>query len=277
MPRLAANARMYAVTPAVEAAWRALFGWAAGRAGVGLHYAEHPAPAPLEELWSRPDLGLAFMCGYPFATGGYAVAPVAAPLPAAERAEGRAVYWSDLVTRADGPVGGVGEARRIGWTVEHSQSGFHAPRRFLLERRASGEAPFTGHWVGPLVTPRRVIEALVAGEIDLGPLDSYWHDLLRVYEPGTAARLRTVASTSPTPMPLLVASAQVPPGSLERLGAALLGAGQDPEAAPLLDRLRLRGFAPVAPESYAVLLTEDEVSTGAPGSRRLTAAPGPSA
>ena len=64
-----ANARMYAVTPPVEAAWRELLAAVARDAQVPLTYLPYPAPQPLEVLWSRPDLGAAFMCGYPIALG----------------------------------------------------------------------------------------------------------------------------------------------------------------------------------------------------------------
>ena len=67
MAGLIANARMYAVTPAAEAAWRTILERAAARSGVPLTYMPYPAPAPLEALWRREDLGLAFMCGWPFA------------------------------------------------------------------------------------------------------------------------------------------------------------------------------------------------------------------
>ena len=65
---LAANARMYSVTPAVKAAWQELFAWVAKESGVPLAYLDHAAPAPLEDLWTRGDLGAAFMCGFPFAS-----------------------------------------------------------------------------------------------------------------------------------------------------------------------------------------------------------------
>ena len=38
----------------------------AHEAGVALNYVTYPAPQPLEQLWSRPDLGAVFMCGFPF-------------------------------------------------------------------------------------------------------------------------------------------------------------------------------------------------------------------
>ncbi|MEA2930720.1 MAG: hypothetical protein QOG38_3148, partial [Hyphomicrobiales bacterium] len=44
MTPLVANARMYAVTPAVSAAWRDLFAWVAKASGVPLTYLDHAAP-----------------------------------------------------------------------------------------------------------------------------------------------------------------------------------------------------------------------------------------
>jgi len=67
MSKWIANARMYAVTPAVEEAWRALLTQVAEDAGVLLHYVDYPAPQPLEHLWARADLGAVFMCGFPVA------------------------------------------------------------------------------------------------------------------------------------------------------------------------------------------------------------------
>src|SRR5436190_620117 len=84
---------------------------------------------------------------------------------------------------------------------------------FMLGYRQSrdgGKENLFAASVGPLLTPRRVIEALLQGDIDVGPLDSYVHDLLRVHEPDTASRLRTVESTAMTPIPPLIASLATP-------------------------------------------------------------------
>jgi ABC-type phosphate/phosphonate transport system substrate-binding protein len=271
MPPLAANARMYAVAPAARDLWRRLLEWSGRKAGVPLIYVEHAAPAPLEELWSRDDLGLAFMCGYPFARAGVipgeqadgtpvrwaGVKPVAAPVPADPRCGGRALYWTDFVVAADAPFRSLEDTfgRRIGWTVEHSQSGFNALRHHLLRHRGGRQNLFRES-AGPLVTPRQVVEAVLSGEIDVGPLDSYVHDLLRRFEPRTAARLRAVASTDPTPMPLLVASAGVDPALSERLRQALIAARDDADMAGVLAALGLAGFAAPEPEAYRVLLDQ---------------------
>ena len=44
--RLAANARMYAVTPAVKAAWQDLFAFVARASGVPLAYLDHACLGP---------------------------------------------------------------------------------------------------------------------------------------------------------------------------------------------------------------------------------------
>ena len=72
---------MYAVTPAVESAWRELLRQVAAEAGVALDYLPYPAPQPLERLWARADLGAVFMCGYPVALELAPVVPLAAPIP----------------------------------------------------------------------------------------------------------------------------------------------------------------------------------------------------
>ena len=98
------------------------------------------------------------------------------------------------------------------YTIGDSHSGFNAVRRHLLRFRSAARPGLYAQSVGPLHTPRRVIDALLADEIDVGPLDGYALDLLRRHEPALAAALKVVATTAPVPTPLLVASASCPDG-----------------------------------------------------------------
>lgn len=256
---LVANARMYAVDATTAAAWSGLFARIASLSGVGLDVIPHAAPAPLERLWQRDDLGLAFICGYPFARGEFPVRPVAVPVPAS--GDGRPVYATHLVVRTESEIatlqGSFG--KRLGWTVAHSQSGFNALRTHLLAYRRSG-ARLYAESIGPLLTPRRVIDTLLAGEIDIGPLDSYFYDLLLAVEPETAAKLRILETTAPRPMPLLVASRGVDNAIVAVLRAALMSAEKDGAAQSLLAQLRLSGFAAVDSESYQVLIREADAA-----------------
>jgi len=253
---LVANARMYAVTPAVKAAWQHLLAWAAKESGVPLSYIDHAAPAPLEALWARGDLGAAFMCGFPFASAAVRPLVLAAPIPSPPRYGGKACYCTDLVVRADSAFVQLSDTfgGRIGWTVEHSQSGYQAVRHHLAALRAARFA----QWIGPLVTPRRVIDALLRDAIDVGPLDSYVHDLLKRHEPETASKLRVVESTVMTPIPLLVASPGAADDAIARLRHALLSCHSAPELATTLDTLLLARFVAVDPADYDVLLDRGE-------------------
>jgi ABC-type phosphate/phosphonate transport system substrate-binding protein len=255
---LVANARMYAVTPEARAAWQALFAWVAKTSGVPLAYLDHAAPAPLETLWRRSDLGAAFMCGFPFASAAQRPSLIAAPVPSPPRYGGIPRYCTDFVVRADRAFVHLSDTfgGRIGWTVEHSQSGYNAVRYHLLRYRWERPEPLFAKWVGPLMTPRRVIEAVMAGEIDVGPLDSYVHDLLKHHEPETASKLRTIEPTVMNPIPPLVASPAVGGDTVELLRRTLLSCAAKSELAVILDALMLEGFAPVDPADYAGLLSQ---------------------
>ena len=255
---LIANARMYAVAPAVRAAWKDLFTWVAKASGVPLTYVDHAAPAPLEELWAREDLGMAFMCGFPFASADPAPRLIAAPVPAPPRYRGLPQYCTDFVVRTDCQFTRLNDISRgrIGWTVEHSQSGYNAIRHHLLQARREPREPLVLDWVGPLVSPRRVIEAVLDGTIDIGPLDSYVHDLLKRYDPETASRLRTIESTMMTPIPPLIASSTVSDAVVERLRGALLGDEIKTELSATLAALLVTRFVLVNPAGYQDLLAQ---------------------
>lgn len=254
---LVANARMYSVERTTANAWRALLAWVAAQAEVPLAYAEHPPPAPLEALWRRPDLGCALMCGYPWATWSPTRGPrpviIGAPVPC--EARGRAAYRTALVVRADSTATSLDDlrGRRFAYTTPHSQSGYQAVRRLLADRTAPAAPRFFEAVVGPLVAPRRVVQAVVTGEADAGPLDSYWLALLRLHEPATAARLRVVAHTEWTPLPVFVAAARTEPAAREALARALLAAGSARELEDLRATLALSDFVRPDPRTYDVL------------------------
>ncbi|HEY0909878.1 MAG TPA: PhnD/SsuA/transferrin family substrate-binding protein, partial [Bradyrhizobium sp.] len=146
---------------------------------------------------------------------------------------------------------------RLGYTVEDSHSGYNALRHHLLPYRRQFGATLYRASIGPLTTPRRVIEALVSGEIDVGPLDSYALDLMVRHEPELAKQIRTVATTDPAPIPFLVASRECPDDVVMSLQAALFRVGDAEACAEIRQRLCLQRFAPVVIEDYALMLGWD--------------------
>lgn len=256
---LLANARMYSATPAVKADWNTLLAWVLIRAGLHWNVVDYDAPAPLSVLWARDDLGLAMMCGLPFAQRGARPTLVAAPIPSPARYGGKPVYFTDIVVRADAAYrtledtfGGV-----IGYTLADSMSGGVALRHHLAPYRQAKGSRLYRKAVGELINARGVITALAEGRIDAGPLDSYYHDLLKVHDPEFAAQVRTIANTSALPIPPLVATADLPEETLAEVRKALHATAKATELAPVMQRLLLAGFAFPDPADYLPLAAMD--------------------
>jgi len=250
-----ANARMYSATPQVRADWKALLGWALRHAGLGWDVVDHDPPAPLNALWARPDLGLAMMCGLPFSRRESRPTLIAAPVPSPARYGGKPVYFTDIVVRADAPFRSLEDTfgGTLGYTLADSLSGGVAWRALLAPMKAGRTEKLYRKAVGDLIHARGVIDALMAGRIDVGPLDSYYHDLLRRNDPDFAARVRTVASTPARPIPPFIATTALDDATLARLRAALRAAVKDPALRAETDRLLLADFAVPDPADYAGL------------------------
>lgn len=265
MSGFVANARMYAVAPAAEAAWRELLGRIATEAGFAFDYLPYPAPQPLETLWSRPDLGAVFMCGYPIALRLADVVPLAAPVPDAPWAGGRAVYRSDLIVRADSPWRRLADSFEgcLGWTVEHSHSGFNALRHHLLAHLRPGRDRLYRETRGHLVTARRILDSVRDGTIDIGPLDAYWHMLIRRHAPELCAGIRILESTDVAPAPAFVCAPALGPEAAAVLRKAFAAAARRPWFAPLAAPLCLAGFQAVSHEDYAPTLAWDRAARAA--------------
>jgi ABC-type phosphate/phosphonate transport system substrate-binding protein len=259
------NARMYAVTPAIEAGWRSLLEHITQSAGVNFHYVPYSAPQPLEQLWSRPDLGCVFMCGYAIALGLAPVTPIAAPIPRANWAAGQALYRSDLIVRAEAPYQRLEDSfgARAGWTVEHSHSGFNAFRHHLLPYRTRERLRLYGQMLGKLLTARAVLDSVREGRIDIGPLDAYWHMLAARHAPELTEGIRVLATTELAPIPAFVTTADAPSELVTRLRTAFVGAANQPWFAPLGDLLLLDGFAAAGSAQYAPLLAWDREAKAA--------------
>ena len=234
---------MYSVTPECKAAWRTLLGWVLERAGVAARYEDHDPPALLSDLWRRDDLACVMMCGLPFSLRDPQPAILAAPVPSVPRYGGKAVYWSDIAVRADSKFENLADTlgRRAGYTLKDSQSGYFAFRHHLLRTFPGLQEPYPGI-TGSLLNPRGVIKALAENRIDVGPLDSYVHDLLKHGDPDFASQVRVIDSTDPTPMPPIVATASLPNATLERLRAAFLAVDAEPALASAREALLIERF-----------------------------------
>jgi ABC-type phosphate/phosphonate transport system substrate-binding protein len=250
-----ANARMYSVSPRVKHAWERLLRWVLDDAALPWEVIGYDAPRPLNALWARDDLGLVMMCGLPCARRTPRPQVIAAPIPSLPRYQGLPRYCTDLVVRADAPYrrledtfGGV-----AAYTLADSMSGAIAFNAHLQAFRSPARPRLYARSVGNLVNARSVIDALARGEVDVGPLDSYYHDLLRQDDPAYVAQVRTIASTRWAPIPPLVSTATLTVAQVNRLHASLRNAIEHPELASERASLVLAGFATPDASEYDVL------------------------
>ena len=253
------NARMYSVCPAAKQAWSELLTWVMKRAGVDWPFMDWDAPKPLAQLWERDDLGCAMMCGLPYSLREPKAVVLAAHVVSLPRYENRSIYFSDIAVRADSSYRTLEDTfgAVCGYTVKDSQSGYFAWRHHLLPFEKSGK-PLYRKIVGGLMNPKGVIEALAAGRIDVGPLDSYCHDLFRRLLPEFAAQVRIIATTDPTPMPPLVSTAALDAATIERVRAAFLAVEGESSLAELRDQLLLERF--VVPDGSVFDLQKSRAS-----------------
>ncbi len=249
MKRLATNGHAYySVARQTDAAWHDLLTRVAEEASVAFDFLSYPLPQSLEELWTRADLGCVFiMCGYPISLRQLHVVPIAAPIPLASWAQGRAVYRTDLVVRADSRYQRLSDTfgGRIGWTVRHSHSGYNALRHHLLQYRTPERPTLYSQVVGGLGTVQKVFDAVLEGAIDVGPVDAYWHMLTQLHHPDLAARVRVLESTVTAPIPAFVANLSVSPEAVDRLARSFQSARDRAWFRPIAAELLLDGFTPV--------------------------------
>jgi ABC-type phosphate/phosphonate transport system substrate-binding protein len=255
MSALVTSLRMYNATPAIAAAWRALFERVHAAAGADVRFIEHRYPQPIATLWSEPGLCGAFMCGWPFARAGAGMQAIAAPVPSPVRYAGLPRYCSDILVREDSGWTTIEDTfgHRIGSMPPDSHSGFNAPRALLARYVTEQRRTLYRESRGPFPTPATLLDALRNGEVDVVAVDGFYLDLVRHDEPARLAGLRTIATTPWTPIPLLVAAAGVDTDLVARLRERLLALHEDSASAAGLRAVALARFVVPDLAAYAQL------------------------
>jgi len=258
--------RMYNAGPRAEAAWRALFTRVFRDAGAEVEIVQHGFPAPIDALWSDPDLCCAFMCGWPFMRSAEGQQAIAAPVPSPPRYEGLPRYCSDYVVRAASGWNSLEETfgHRFGWMSANSHSGFNAPRAHLAGLVTAERPSLFREVSGPLGAPMTTLTALREEKVDVVALDSFWLDLLRYHHPEKWEGLRVVGSTPWTAIPLLVAARGVDPTIVARLRDFLVALDGDSSYRPLLRETLVARFVSPPLETYGCLeaMAQEATSRG---------------
>ena len=252
-----ANARMYSVSHEAAQRWRALLSAIIERAGLDIHWLDHAAPSPIDELWRRPDKAAVFMCGLPFSRADPRPELIAAPVPSPCGFRGLPQYWSELVVQKDSPYQSIEDTfgGRIALTAPDSQSGCLAALYDLMTR-AETFPPYR-EVIAPRVTPLGALTAVIDGTAEIAPIDSYAYCLMKKYRADLVSQLRVVGRTASTPIPVLVASND----GYDTLREAFLEAHEMSSIQGIMADLLLERFVLPDPSAYDALRLNSETAT----------------
>jgi phosphonate transport system substrate-binding protein len=214
-------------------------------------------PSPEDDPFATHRAHLAFVCAPSYPALKEAGSPVvllpAAPVFDDPRADGRPVYYSDVVVRSSRAAARFEDLAGSVWAYNdrRSRSGWLNMLARLGEIGHVGapEAFFTG--LVPAGSHLRSLELVAGGSADAAAIDSNTLRLVRRREPEKAARLRVLESWGPMPIQPVLASTALPEPLRERIAGALLRLAENPAARERLAEFEVRGFAPVEEATYA--------------------------
>lgn len=196
---------------------------------------------------------VAFLCGLPYVhladAAESTVVPLAAPILAGDRYEGRPIYFSDVIVRADSGFASLGDLRGATWAYNEpdSQSGFGVVRAHLAR---AGE---TRGYFGRVVEAGfhdTAIRLVAEGVVDGAAIDSQVLTIALRDDPALAGRVRAVAALGPSTIQPVVAAARLPLDLRDSLRAALVDLTDDPAAVGPFTHGSMAGFVPVTDRDY---------------------------
>lgn len=236
------------VRPALDDLW----------AGLARHLAREGVPdvpcalahgAPLETLWTGPDLLLSQCCGYDLLNGhGDALRLLATPCYRAPGCVGPA-YASIVVVAENAPARRLEDLRGgvcaiNGWS---SHSGMSALRA-LIAPISHGGAFFARIEVSG--SHRASLAMVARGEADVAAVDCVLHALLARHRPAALFGTRPLIRTASAPAPPFVTRAGAPDQTVERLRTALRRTFEDPLLEAARADLLLAGVEVLALAAY---------------------------
>lgn len=198
------------------------------------------------DLLQQQKVEFAWICDYPFVMLRNEVQLLAVALNA-----GQPTYRSYLIVPAhDTQTRSIAELKNrvFAFADPHSNTGYLVPR---FEIKRGGDDPekffrrtfFT--W-----SHRKVIDAVAAGLVQGGTVDSYVWDVLSQVRPDITARTRIAWKSPEFGFPPLVAHKGVAETDVILMRRVLMGMKDDTQGRLLLSRLKLDGFMPGSPKLY---------------------------
>jgi phosphonate transport system substrate-binding protein len=205
------------------------------------------------DQFERGEADIGVICGLPYVwladRHPPPVEPLAAPVLAGDRYDGRPVYYSDVIVRRDSPITCLEELRGRSWAYNDpaSHSG-HTVTLYSLVRMGARPGFLTR--VVEARFHQRAIRLVHAGAVDAAAIDSQVLAIELRDHPQLADGLRVIGAFGPSTIQPVVAASRLPEALKDQVRELLVELGDDPTARPALDHGFVEGFVPVDAAAY---------------------------
>lgn len=226
--------------------------WLGRELAMPVHWIDDVPWREREQMLEAGKIDLCWICGLPYiemADRRAAIAACVAPVMRHPRYGGAAVYFSDVVVRADSTILDFTGLQGASWTYNEprSHSGFNLVRHHLASHRLQwsffGEIVEAGSHQGALAK-------IVAGAADGAAIDSSVLEAELRSRPALTDQIRVVHTMGPSPSPPWVASTRVPARVRARVTDCLASMHRSVEGASILDSWGIARLQPVDDADY---------------------------
>ncbi len=216
---------------------------------------EVSGPSADSDPFASGRADFAFVCApsYPVLTRSAGATLVgAAPVPADPRAEGRPVYFADVVVRTRHPARHFADLAGSRWTYNDpaSLSGWYSMLRRLGEIGHAGPPGTFFADVRVSGSHRASVRLVASGAADASAIDSNALVIQLQQEKDLAPALRILETWGPLPIQPLIAARALGPVLPQEVASVLLDLHRDPDASNRLRAFGFTRFAPVDPDFY---------------------------
>lgn len=203
--------------------------------------------------FERGVIDAGFICGLPYVDltrcGEPAIELLAAPVLQGERYQGRPIYYSDVIVRAECAARQFLDLRGCRWAYNErdSHSGYNITRYTLVRL---GE---TRGFFGRVVEAgyhQTAIRMVVDGQVDAAAIDSQVLAVELRDHPELGEAIRVVETLGPATIQPVVTARRVPTPIKAELRVALCALGDDAAERRTLDAGLIERFVPVGDDAY---------------------------
>jgi phosphonate transport system substrate-binding protein len=230
----------------------ALAQWLERELATSVHWIDNVPWREREQMLEAGEIDLCWICGLPYiemADRSAAIAACVAPVMHHPRYGGAAVYFSDVVVRADSAMSSFADLQGASWAYNESRShsGFNLVRYHLASHRLQWS------FFGAVVdagSHQAALEMILAGAAAGAAIDSSVLEAELRARPALAHQIRVVHTLGPSPSPPWVVSTRLPARLRTRLTDCLASLHCSVEGASILDSWGIARLQPVDDAFY---------------------------